>query len=125
MSPETVTAESPRRGRTRITTRALSRVVSAVTADTLHVQADHVAVTLADDKGQLVLTVSTPINIVALPRVTKDPSVVIRTGGTILHRAHAAQQQIRARVSELTGSRIDRVSVHLTAADIQPEKRVK
>lgn len=118
-------ANSTRRGRTRITSRALTRIVAAVTADTLQVNADHVTVDITDDKGKLSLSVRTPIKIVALSRITHDLSVLTRTGGTVLERATAAQGHIRTRVGDLTGSRISRVFVRLTGVDIQPEKRVE
>lgn len=129
MSPDTVTAvaataDSTRRGRTRITSRAVNRIVSAVTAEALRVNVDQVSVRLTDDEGKLSLVVSTPITIVALPRITHDRSVVTRTGGTVLERAEAAQSHIRTRVADVTGSKIGRVVVQLTRADIQPAKRV-
>ncbi|MDO9396011.1 MAG: hypothetical protein Q7T71_05665, partial [Herbiconiux sp.] len=49
------------RGRNRITSKALNRVVAAVTAEALGVKASRVAVDLADEKGLLLLTVTTPI----------------------------------------------------------------
>ncbi|MEY9950678.1 putative alkaline shock family protein YloU [Leifsonia sp. EB34] len=112
-------------GRTRVTSRALDRIVTAVTADALDVDPQHVRVELADSAGALALHVSTPIGVVALPRITADPGVVARTGGNVLQRARNAQEQIRTSVAELTGSEIATVVVHLTGATIQAEARVQ
>lgn len=113
------------RGRTRIATKALSRVAAAVTADALGVEAGKVGVQLADEKGLLVLTVSTPIRVVSLHRVHAGADVIDRSGGSIVDRAARAQETIRDRVSELTGSVIGRVTVRLSTVDIQNEERVR
>ncbi len=113
------------RGRNRVTTKALNRIVAAVTADALGVTAARVGVALADEKGLLVLTVTTPIRVVSLSRVHDRPEVVDRAGGSIVDRAARAQETIRERVNALTGSAIGRVTVRLTAADIQQEERVR
>lgn len=122
-----VTAPGPGhdRGRNRITSRALNRVVAAVTADALGVKASRVGVDLADEKGLLVLTVTTPIRVVSLRRVHDGVGVVDRSGGSILDRAARAQEIIRDRVTEITGSAIGRVVVRLSGADIQEEERVR
>ncbi len=113
------------RGRNRITSKALSRVVAAVTADALGVAPKRVGVDRADEKGLLVLTVTTPIRVVSLARVHSGPGVIDRAGGTVLDRAARAQETIRDRVSDITGSAIGRVVVRLSAADIQEEERVR
>ena len=118
-------APQPARGRNRITAKALDRVVAAVTADTLGVKASRVGVALGDERGLLVLTVSTPIRVVPLSRIRQDVGVVSRTGGSVLDRAAAAQETIRERVNEITGSTIGRVTVRLTAVDTQHEERVR
>lgn len=118
-------AGAAQRGRTRITAKALNRVVSAVTADTLGVEAGHVGVELADRSGALALVVTTPMRVVSLDRVQSDSSVVNRSGGSILDRAGRAQETIRDRVTALTGSDIGRVTVTVSGVTIQPEGRVK
>ena len=111
------------RGRNRITTKALNRVVAAVTADALGVKASRVGVELADENGILVLTVTTPIRVVSLGRV-RDGAVA-RSGGSVVERAARAQETIRDRVNEITGSAVGRVTVRLSGADIQEEERVR
>jgi hypothetical protein len=114
-----------RRGRNRIAGKALNRVVAAVTADALGVKASRVGVDLADERGLLVLTVTTPIRVIALSRVDAAGSAVGRAGGSVLDRAARAQETIRDRVNELTGSAVGRVTVRITSADIQNEERVR
>ncbi|WP_382308717.1 hypothetical protein [Herbiconiux sp. UC225_62] len=113
------------RGRNRITAKALRRVVAAVTADALGVTASRVGVELNDERGLLMLTVTTPIRVVSLGRVHAGGGVVDRSGGSIVDRSARAQEVIRDRVNELTGSAIGRVTVRLSAADIQQEDRVR
>jgi hypothetical protein len=111
-------------GRTRITARALNRLVAAVAAEALGVSARAVSVDLTDSAGKLAVTVRSPLRVASLARVQDDRALVERTGGTLLERAAAAQQQIRARASALSGSSIDTVTVRLTGVDIQEGKRV-
>jgi hypothetical protein len=113
-----------RRGRNRITARALDRVATAVAADELGVRPKTVSVATSDDAGMLELVVSSPVRIPSLTRVSRDPAVVERTGGTLLERAGRAQDGIRGRVTELTGSGVSRVTVRLTGVSIVEEKRV-
>ncbi|TFD32029.1 hypothetical protein E3T40_13245 [Cryobacterium sp. TMT1-19] len=120
LSPTTL-----KNGWTTVSTRALNRLVCAVAADALGVDPSAVGAELTDDQGNLALTVSAPIRVVALTRVHRDPSIVTRTGGTILERAEHARQHIHYQVGELTGSTLSRVTVRLTDADIRPEDRVQ
>lgn len=122
MTPST--PDTADRGRTRIASRALNRVVSAVAADALGVDASKVDVALTDHRGELVLSVATPVRVVSLRSIQRNPELVGRSGGTLLERSARAQEQIRGRVSDLTGYRIARVAVRLKAADIRPENRV-
>jgi uncharacterized alkaline shock family protein YloU len=111
-------------GRTRVTAKALSRVVSAVTAEALDVPAGRVGVELADQRGLLALTVTTPIRVVSLDRVLRERGAVERSGGSIADRAARAQDTIRERVTALTGSVVGRVTVRVSGVDIRAEERV-
>ncbi|MDF2443142.1 MAG: hypothetical protein JWR01_1345 [Subtercola sp.] len=118
------TASADRAGRTRITARALNRLLAAVSAEALGVDTRTVTIDLADESGRLSVTVRSPLRVVSLSQVTAEHGIVARTGGTILERAQSAQQQIRSRAAELSGSDISTVTVRLTGIDIQPERRV-
>jgi len=116
---------APSLGRTRITPRALSRVVVAIVADTFGIESGAVNVDLGDDHGLLALTVSAPIRVVSLTRVQRDATVVTRTGGPLLERAAHAQATIAERVTALTGSRIGHLTIRLTGTRIRVEGRVR
>ena len=88
-------------------------------------RADQVGVELGDDHGMLALTISTSIRVVPLSRIIREPSVIVRTGGTILARSAQSQTEIRRRVGELTGADVGRVTVRLTGIDVQQERRVR
>ena len=116
-----VVAEIPaRRGSTRITKRAMTRVVSAVAAEALGVRPSQVSVDLADADGQLDLTVRAPIRVLPLGLTPADAP----DDGTILHRTERAQQEIRGTVADLTGAQIAGVVVRLTGARIRLPGRV-
>lgn len=117
--------EAPSRGRTSVSSKALNKVVSAVSADELQVDATSVSVDLSDSSGKLVLTVRSPIRAVALGRIVTDGSLVERAGGTLLARTAQAQDIIRSRVNALTGYAVERVIVRVTGVEIKQEKRVK
>jgi hypothetical protein len=106
------------RGRTKITSRAVRRVVSAVTADALNVSASDVSVELSDDAGSLRVVAETPVHVSPLGESGRRPT------GTLLDRLTAAQTAIRQRCLELTGSTIGRVDLRITGVDLRERKRV-
>ena len=125
VTPAATVISPPTRGRTRIVPRALRQVVSMVTAESLGVPSGQVRVELGDDHGQLALTISTTIRVVPLSRITREPAIIARTGGTILARSAQSQAEIRRRVRELTGAAVGQVTVRLTGIDVQQERRVQ
>ncbi|WP_370544361.1 hypothetical protein [Frondihabitans sp. VKM Ac-2883] len=115
---DAVPATSGLHGRTKITSRAVRRVVSAVTADALSVSASDVSVELTDDNGSLTVIAKTPIHISHLGVVGR------RSNGTLLERLTAAQTTIRNRCLELTGSSVGRVDLRITGVELRERKRV-
>ena len=114
-------------GRNRVTTRALTRVVTAITAEAMGVSARHVSVHLADAAGQLQVTVIAPISVPALTaarRTGAAPATAGTAGGSLLARAAIAQAGIRDRVGQLTGSAVGPVTLHLSDAQITGTERV-
>lgn len=109
------------RGRTEITSRALTRVVSAVAADALGVKPGQVSVDLADTAGRLHLSVRTPIRVLPLDAV--DTEADADGADSVLARTEQAQQQIRHSVGDLTGADIAEVTVQLTSARIRLPRR--
>jgi uncharacterized alkaline shock family protein YloU len=117
--------EVKERGRTTVSSRALERVVSAVTADTFGVTARAVHVDLTDRNGLLALQIRTPTWVASLDRVKREPAVVEASGGTLIQRTINAQTTIRERVTELSGAQIAHVTVQLTGINTQEERRVR
>lgn len=105
-------------GRTTIASRAVRRVVSAVTAEALDVTASDVSVELDDHGGELHVTARTSIRVPPLGESTR------RSSGTLLERLSRAQTTIRTRCLELTGSSIGRVDLRITGADLTERRRV-
>lgn len=112
-------------GRTRITPRALDRIVATVTAEAFGSDPRKTSVTVTDDGGTLSLVITTPVQVPALSRVNEDRGLIARTGGTTLERAKTAQSEIKTRVAQITGYNIARVDIRLTGADFIKERRVK
>jgi len=106
------------RGRNRVSERALRRVASAITAEAMGVSPREVTVVLADDRGLLGVSASTPIRVRPLG-ARQEPA------GTVLSRATTAQFTIRERMLELTGSEVGRVSIRLTSTTISERERVQ
>lgn len=102
------------RGRTRITPRALTRLIGAVSAEALAVPADQVTVILTDAAGRLAVHVRSPIRIGSLTEV--------HTGATVLQRAEQAQEHIRQTIGRLTGTDVAEVTVQVSGATIRSEE---
>ncbi|PRY64692.1 hypothetical protein B0I08_11277 [Glaciihabitans tibetensis] len=117
-------------GRNKISSRAIRSVVSAITAGELDTAAKTVAVELSDENGGLTVTVSAPITIAPLLArdgftAQKGVTAQRRPTGTVLERAAAAQNTIRERVLELTGSTAAAVNLRLTEARIEGGVRLQ
>lgn len=118
-------ASAAQPGRNHISSRALNRLVTAVAAEALGSEAATVTADLTDDRGALVVNISSPVRVVSLDRVERDRGLVARTGGSILERSARAQESVRRRVGELTGYRIARVVVQIKSVEIRRESRVR
>jgi CO/xanthine dehydrogenase Mo-binding subunit len=119
------------RGRTRVTSKAITRVATALGAEALGVSTRSVSVRLSDDNGMLAVTLSGPIRVPALNDLlgvgsasTGSAGAVV-TGETILERCERAQQHIREVTASLTGAEISRVTVHLTGIETTQKERVQ
>ncbi|MCJ1697202.1 MULTISPECIES: hypothetical protein [Rathayibacter] len=113
-----VMADPARHGRTTISSRAVRRIVSAVTADALDVGPSDVSVDLDDDGGSLHVVAQAPIRVSPLGETDR------RSSGTLLDRLAEAQTLIRDRCLELTGSSIGRVDLRITGVDLRERRRV-
>ncbi|MEF2978991.1 hypothetical protein [Subtercola sp. YIM 133946] len=113
------------RGRTQVTARALTRVVTALAATALDVAPSRVSVSLSDHDGALAVSISSPIRVVSLNQIGGDDNAVLRSGGTVLERAERAQSVVREQAQYLTGSSIHSVTIRLNGAEIRHQERVK
>ena len=112
-----VTADQASHGRTVITSRAVRRVVSAVTAEALDAKSSDVSVELTDRDGGLTLVAKAPVRITPL-------GLPSRASGTLLDRLTSAQTTIRERVRQLTGTEVERVDLQITGAELSQRRRV-
>ena len=103
-------------GRTDVTSRALERTVSAVSAQRLGVPVRDVSVTLGDDSGRLGIQVAAPITVAGL-RVAGDQTRLVST-------AQDARADIRETVTELTGRQVGDLNLRITRATIASKRRV-
>jgi hypothetical protein len=123
--------ETPR-GYTRVSSRAMSRVVSALAAEALGVAAPQVTVDLAENGGALDITVRVPVR--ALPGQDDRAEVQGSEGqggaaqggaaqssedDNLQARASQSEEHIRSTTGELTGARVNDVSVRLTKSRIR------
>ncbi|CAN5240790.1 hypothetical protein BH09ACT6_BH09ACT6_13220 [soil metagenome] len=115
-----VTSGGDFHGRTKVSAKAIARIVAAIAGESFGVPARTVGVQLDDSSGMLAVTATTGISVPSLvtTRVPSAPS-------TVLDRASAAQSAIRTRTGELTGSQIGPVTVRLNAANIEEEERTR
>jgi hypothetical protein len=112
-----VTADQAAHGRTVITSRAVRRVVSAVTAEALDATVSDVSVELTDRDGGLTLVASAPVRLAPL-------GLPDRASGSLLDRLTSAQSTIRQRVLQLTGTDVERVDLRITGAELSRRRRV-
>ena len=95
------------RGRTQVTSRAMTLLVSAVAAGALDLTPDRVSVDLTGADGALDLTVR--VLIADLRSVDESAEA-----DGLQARADEKRQHIRGTVSELSGIRINDVTIRLT-----------
>ena len=121
----TTLSGAAQRGTTRLTAKALTRLVSAVAGDALGVDAGSVSVDLDDHNGKLALRLRTPVRVPSLARIREQPGALERSGGPLLERVDTAKTTIRDRVQSLTGSHVGLVTIRVTGLNIKAEERVR
>lgn len=125
VSADTLTPDGgQRRGRTTVTSRALSRVVCAVTADIFDIAARAVDVDLSDQDGLLALTIRTPVRVDALNGIRPSAVVTETSDAGLLQQVADAQTTIRERVSTLTGSEVVHVTIRVTGIEAGERRRL-
>jgi hypothetical protein len=104
-------------GRVAVSTRALERTVTAVAATRLGVPFADVSVRLVDDAGLLGIAITGPLRLPPL----RSPAP---TAGA-LTRIAEARAQIRDDVTRIAGAQVRTVTVAITRAVVQQERRVR
>lgn len=97
------------RGRTQVTSRAMTVLVSAVAAEALGITPDQVSVDLTGADGAIDLTVR-----VLLADLRSVDESAEADAEDLQSRADDKRQHIRGTVSELSGVRINDVTIRLT-----------
>lgn len=104
-------------GRVAVSARAMERTVLAIAASRLGVPAGDVRVRLTDDAGLLAIAVSGPMRLAPL----RSPAP---TAGA-LTRIAEARAGIREDVTRIAGTQVRTVTVAITRAVVQQERRVR
>lgn len=120
MSPGT-----PRAGHTRVSARAMKRVVEASAAEAFGIPSADVHATIDDADGDLGISLAVPLQLPSLPEAARNPQAVRAGGGTVYERAAAARDRIIQRTSEVAGASVGRVDIRITGTRKAPEARVR
>ena len=104
-------------GRVSVTSRALERTITAISAARLGVAAGEVRVRLSDDSGLLSVAVSGPVRV--------PPLAARETGESLPARIRAARSGIRDDVTRIAGAQVGTVALSITRAHLIEERRVR
>lgn len=114
MTTGTPGAPPPYAGRTTIRPQAIRRVAEAVAGDTAGVPASVVTASLSDERGRLVVHVSSPIEL----------GVRAATKGSLVDRAGELAAAVTAGLDDLTSRSVGRVDVRITGVRRSDDGRV-
>lgn len=109
----------PRPGHTRVTPRALTRLLEAIAAEAFSVSAAGVKARIEDDKGLLRVSVAVSV---AVPPLLANPAA---TGESLYDRAATARASIITHAQHLAGTTVNRVDIRLTGIHQEKEVRVR
>ena len=110
-------------GNTRISPRALTGVVEAVTADVFSVPIQDLKARLRDDRGMLWVAVTVPMAVPPLRQAGRGSGVGAE--GSLYDRAEENRRRIIERTRLLTGYEVGRVDLRLMGASPAREARVR
>ena len=113
-----------RAGHTTITAAAMRKVVEAVGATAFGIPAGDVHASLADENGQLSVSLALPVAIPSLLQAARNTPLV-HDGGTLYQRAAAARAEIIDRTREVAGTTVGRVDISITGIRKGTEMRVQ
>lgn len=113
-----------RAGHTRITARALTRVVEAITAEAFGTPSDTVTVALHDVRGRLGITAKVSVRAPSLLQAARGDSRTARTD-SVYERASRARTVIIDRAGLIAGTQVERVDIRVTGIHRPAEGRVR
>lgn len=116
---------TPRAGHTRISARAMKRVVEAAAAEAFRIPSRDVHATVDDAHGDLGISLAVPLQLPTLADAARNPQAVSAGGGTVYDRAAAARARIIRRTHEVAGASVGRVDIRITGIRKTPETRVR
>lgn len=124
-APQPATDAAPgRAGHTRITARALTRVIEAITAEAFGINPESVTVDIHDVRGRLGLTTRVALPVPDLLQAAHPGSGTDQTESVYAHASRARAVIIR-RAALVAGAEVARVDILITAAHQGQEARVR
>jgi len=102
-------------GRVSVTSRALERTITAISAARLGVAAGEIKIRLSDDSGLLSVAVSGPVRISPLASESNE---------SLPAKIRAARSEIRDDVTRIAGAHVGTVGVTITRALVLEKRRV-
>ncbi|WP_026529970.1 hypothetical protein [Haematomicrobium sanguinis] len=105
-------------GHNRISSQALESTAKFAASEALGIEAERIRAQVADDGGNLALSLSLPVVVTSLERP-------VPPGPSGWQRINAAKGTVADRVSQLTGSRVARVDIRVTGAHINEGARIQ
>lgn len=103
-------------GNSRITPRALQRLVAAIAAELLGTSIDKVRASVTDSASKLAIEVSGPLAVAPLGQTVTLP---------LTQHLELVRSELAAKVTALSGREVITTALEITAAEIKKEGRVK
>lgn len=118
----TGTLETSRAGHTTISAGTMERLAAAIAADAFKVPLASVRAGIRDLQGQLYVSLSLGLAMAPLADIARTGWTA--GGDTVFHHAGAARDTVSRRLMELAGTRVIRVDIRFTGAQMEHRERV-
>jgi hypothetical protein len=107
-------------GRTVVHDRVVLKVVEQLCATALQVDRGSVTAKVSSTRGQMTVTVASPLSIPPL-----DDDTAVHAAGSIVDRLSATQTSLRERIGRVTGREVARVNITISGAILSKARRVQ
>lgn len=107
-------------GHVTVADRVLQKTAERAVADIVGVDAGQVHVDIVSARDSAAVRVTTPFPV---PRL--DDTLAVQAATPVLEAAHAAQIELRARLTRLFGRQVSRVDLTISGASAPQRKRVQ